>query len=131
MYQGLILILFLLSDIRFIHILLGFVCFSVQKDATLYLLFAVTMQVISPQRSAIQHIKSAIFLLFTFLHQGNHLPVYSVYHLRIKRLQISHRHPNGRVPQRLAYQSHRYTTMISKCSPCMACGVRTYGNTGQ
>jgi len=35
MYQGLILILFLLSDIRFIHILLGFVCFSVKKDATL------------------------------------------------------------------------------------------------
>lgn len=31
MYQGLILILFLLSDIRFIHILLGFVCFSVKK----------------------------------------------------------------------------------------------------
>lgn len=68
MYQGLILILFLLSDIRFIHILLGFVCFSVKKDATLELLFAVTMQVISPQRSAIQHIKSTIFLLFTFLH---------------------------------------------------------------
>ena len=31
MYQGLILILFLLSDIRFIHILLGFVCFFCQK----------------------------------------------------------------------------------------------------
>lgn len=35
MYQGLILMLFLLFDIRFIHILLGFVCFSVKKDATL------------------------------------------------------------------------------------------------
>jgi len=35
MYQGLILMLFLLFDIRFIHILLGFVCFSVKKDAAL------------------------------------------------------------------------------------------------
>ena len=58
MYQGLILMLFLLSDIRFIHILLGFVCFSVKKDATLHLLFAVTMQVIPTNALIIQFMKN-------------------------------------------------------------------------
>ena len=69
MYQGLIWNIVFAVRYKIYSYFVRVCLLFCQKDATLHqMVFAVTMQVISPQRSAIQHIKSTIFLLFTFLH---------------------------------------------------------------